>query len=122
MPRENTEVLSSISLVTGAADTDDQGLAVQVRAARAPDVRPGVRPDVRPGVAIIAGEAPGGDHQAQVVRTRARGHADRGAEPAVAMVELNQTGNKWTIFFSLFSLIPEISLYFPTLSQHSALV
>ena len=114
MPRENTEVLSSISLVTGAADTDDQGLAVQVRAARAPDVRP--------GVTIIAGEAPGGEHQAQVVRTRARGHADRGAEPAVAMVELNQTGNKWTIFFSLFSLIPEISLYFPTLSQHSALV
>ena len=115
MPGENIEVLSSISLLTGAAATDDQGLAVQVRAARAPDIWP----VVWPGVAIIAGEAPGGEHQTHVVRARARGHADRGAEPAVAMVELNQTGNKWTTFFSL---IPEISLYFPTLSQHSALV
>ena len=101
------EVLSSISLLTGAAAADDQGLAVQVRAA------------CSPGVAIIAGEPPGGDHQAHAVRTRARGHADTGAEPAVAMVELNQTGNKLTTFFSL---IPELSLYFPTLSQHSALV
>ena len=111
MPGENIQVLSSISLLTGAAAADDQGLAVQVRAACAPGVRP--------GVAIIAGEPPGGDHQAHAVRTRARGHADTGAELAVAMVELNQTGNKLTTFFSL---IPELSLYFPTLSQHSALV
>lgn len=74
-----------------------------------------------PGIAIIAAaEAPGAEHETHAAQAPARGHADRGAELAVAGVELNQTGNKLTTFFSL---IPEISFFFsPTLSQHSARV
>ena len=117
MPREKIEALSCSSLVTRAAcSTDDQGLAVQVGAAY-----PGPG-DVRgPGLAIIApGEAPGTEQETHAGQARARGNADRGAELAVTAVELNQTGNKLTTFFSL---IPEISFFFsPTLSQHSARV
>ena len=113
MPREKIEALSCSSLVTRAAcTTDDQGLAVQVGAAY---------PVRGPGLAIIApGEAPGTEQETHAGQARARGNADRGAELAVTAVELNQTGNKLTTFFSL---IPEISFFFsPTLSQHSARV
>ena len=89
MPGELSLMLGVITGALGQAGGDEDGLGEEV----------GATPGLGRGMLrLTPGQPPGPEHQTRPHPGHA--HLHLGAPLAVAQVELNEAGNKWTTFFS----------------------